>query len=178
MATATWIREELERRGIPFEELHHPEAYTAQGVAQREHISGHRVAKAVCVMVDGQPVELVLPASRRVQLDWVRELLHAREVRLATEEELAQHFTDCELGAIPALRHWRGVEVIMDGHLCCGGDIFILGGTHRDAIRMSFDDWFNMVQPRVELLSEPGGSAQGNPVPSPKLRDKGRPRSI
>src|SRR5438270_10653303 len=107
MACATWIRDELDQRGIAYEELHHAEAYTAQEVAQREHISGHRVAKVVCVMADGRPIELVLPASRRVMLDWVQELLGANELRLATEEELGMYFTECELGAIPAMRHWR-----------------------------------------------------------------------
>jgi Ala-tRNA(Pro) deacylase len=156
MATATWIREELDQRGIAYQEMHHPDAATAQEVAEREHVSGHRVAKVVCVLADGRPYELVLPASRRVRLDWVRPLLGAHEVRLATEEELGAFFSGCELGAIPALRHWPGVDVILDGHLCCGGDIFILGGTHRDALRMRFDDWFDLVSPRVELLSEPG----------------------
>jgi Ala-tRNA(Pro) deacylase len=97
-----------------------------------------------------------LPASRRVRLDWVRELLGADDVRLATEDEMRECFADCEVGAIPALRHWRGVEVLMDGYLETDGDILILGGTHHDAIRMNFDDWFDMVQPRVELLSDEG----------------------
>jgi Ala-tRNA(Pro) deacylase len=155
MATATWVRNELDQRGIAYEELHHPDAYTAQGVAQREHISGHRVAKVVCAMVDGEPLEIVLPASRRVILDWVRELLGAHEIRLATEDEMKQFFPDCEPGAIPAMRHWRGVDVLMDCHLRVDGDILIQGGTHCDAIRMRFDDWFDLVNPRVELLSEP-----------------------
>ena len=43
----------------------------------------------------------------------------------------------------------------MDGNLCTRGDIVLLGGTHRDAIRMNFDDWFDMVNPRVEEFSEP-----------------------
>jgi Ala-tRNA(Pro) deacylase len=154
MSTATWVREELDRRGIAYEELHHPEAYTAQEVAQREHVSGHRLAKVVCVVADDRPFELILPASRRVMLDWVRDLLGARQIRLATEDELGRCFTDCELGAIPALRHWGEVDVIMDGHLRCDGDIFILAGTHRDALRIPFDDWFGCVNPRVELLSE------------------------
>jgi len=166
MATATWIRDELDQQGIAYEELHHPDAYTAQELAQREHTSGHRVAKVVCVMADGQPIELVLPASRRVMLDWVRELLGVHTIRMATEEELQQYFTDCEPGAIPALRHWRGVEVIMDGHLRDAGDILIMGGTHRDAIRMHFDDWFGLVKPRVELLSEPADACCGwSPLP-------------
>jgi Ala-tRNA(Pro) deacylase len=159
MATATWVRNELEQRGIAFEELHHRDAYTSQMMAQQEHVSGHRVAKVVCVLADGRPVELVLPASRRVLLDWVRAILGAREVRLASEAELESCFTDCELGAIPALRHWRGVDVLMDGHLRVAGDIVIQAGTHCDAIRMRFDDWFALVNPRVEWFSEPEGGA-------------------
>jgi Ala-tRNA(Pro) deacylase len=154
MAIATWVRDELTQRGIPFEERYHPEAYTAQQVAQKEHVSGHRVAKVVGIMADGQPLELVLPASRHVRLDWVRELLGADEIRLATEDELRECFGDCELGAIPALRHWRGVDMLMDAYLETDGDILIMGGTHHDAVRMRFDDWFEMVQPRVELLSD------------------------
>src|SRR5262249_23932119 len=134
---------------------------TAQAVAQQEHVSGHRVAKVVGVMADGNPIELILPASRRVRLDWVRELLGALDVRLATEEELDHYFTDCERGAIPALRHWRNVEVLMDGHLRVAGDILLQAGPHCDAVRMRFDDWFQMVTPRVELFSEPVGAPSG-----------------
>jgi len=154
MSTAFWIQDELEQRGIGYQTCHHADAFTAQQLAQAEHISGHRVAKVVCVMADGWPVELVLPASRRVSLDWVGEILHAREIRLASELEMEQFFTGCEPGAIPALRHWQGVEVVMDANLRVDGDILFQAGTHRDAIRMRFDDWFNLVNPRVELLTE------------------------
>ena len=50
MATPFWIRKMLEARGIRYDELHHSEVYTAQELAQREHISGHRVAKVVVVV--------------------------------------------------------------------------------------------------------------------------------
>jgi len=163
MSTATWIRDELDRRGISYEETHHPDAFTAQEVAHQEHVSGHRVAKVVCILADGWPFELVLPASRRVMLGWVRDLLGARELRLASEEELAEYFPGCELGALPALRYWEGVEVIADGHLNQDGEILILGGTHRDSVRVNFDDWFDLVNPRVELISEPDSGRQPTP---------------
>jgi len=166
MSTATWIREELDRRQIGYEELQHADAFTAQEVARQEHVSGHRIAKVVCVMADGRPYELVLPASRRVDLDRVRQVLGTREARLASEAELERYFTDCEVGAIPALRHWNGVDVIMDGHLRCDGDIFLLGGTHRDALRVPFDDWFELVNPRVEMFSEPDGGRRSTPTES------------
>ena len=75
MATATWIKDLLEQRSVVFEEMHHREVFTAQEVAQSEHISGHRVAKVVAVIADGHPIELVVPASRRVILEKVRQML-------------------------------------------------------------------------------------------------------
>jgi Ala-tRNA(Pro) deacylase len=144
----------LRLRGIPFEELHHAEVYTAQEVAQREHVSGHRVAKVVVVMADGKPVELILPASRHVNFHWVRTVLNAKEVRLATEQEMKEFFADTEVGAIPALRHWQGVQVLMDRSLQVEGDIVFQAGTHQDAVRINFRDWYELVNPQVATFSE------------------------
>lgn len=158
MATATWIRDSLAKRGVDFEELHHDEVYTAQQMAQCEHVTGHRVAKVVVVMADGRPFEVVLPASRRLDLQRAKEFLRAGECRLATEQELSKHFIDCEVGAMPALRHWQGVDVLMDFSMKVHGDIVFHGGTHCDAVRMNFDDWFDMVSPRVGSFTDPIGS--------------------
>ncbi len=155
MATSDWIKNLLDRRGIPFEEVHHRLAFTAQGVAQREHFSGHRVAKVVVALADGRPVELVLPASRRVVLDRVRELLGARELRLASEAEMDGIFTDCDTGAIPPLRHWNDVEVLMDAAMPVDGDLVFQAGTHEDAVRLRVLDWFGLVRPLVGSFSQP-----------------------
>jgi Ala-tRNA(Pro) deacylase len=143
----------LDVRGIRYEETHHPEAYTAQQVAQEEHVSGHRLAKVVVVLADGRPVVLVLPASRHVVLERLREVLPARSVRLASEEEMAYLFTDCEVGALPPLRRWQNVSLLMDAALYVAGDIVFQAGTHTDAIRLPFKDWYRMVNPRIESFS-------------------------
>lgn len=158
MATPEWVRKVLRLRGVRFEELHHSEVYTAQEVAHLEHISGHRVAKVVVVMADGRPVELVLPATRQVRLDRVRALLGAAELRLATEKEMAKFFTDCEVGAVPPLRHWQGVDVLMDQSLEVEGDILFQAGTHADAVRLNFHDWYALVRPQVASFSEPAAA--------------------
>lgn len=155
MATQTWIRKMLDLRGIPYKELHHSEVYTSQEVAQSEHISGHRVAKVLVAMADGRPVELILPASRHLDLKKLQPVLNARDIRLASEEEMAKMFSDCEVGAIPPLRHWQDVPVLMDRSLKVEGDILFQAGTHADAIRLDFKDWYEMVQPQVATLSEP-----------------------
>jgi Ala-tRNA(Pro) deacylase len=144
----------LDQRGVPYEELRHRVTFTAQEVAQSEHVSGHRLAKVVIVLADGRPVELILPASRRVVLDRVRKLLSASLVRLASETEMDKIFTDCETGAIPPLRHWKDVDVLMDDSVPRAGDLVFQAGTHEDAIRLKFEDWLPLVNPRVESFTE------------------------
>jgi Ala-tRNA(Pro) deacylase len=113
------------------------------------------LAKVVVVIADGRPVELVLPASRRVVLERVQKLLGASAVRLASEAEMEQIFTDCETGAIPPLRHWKDVAVLMDASLASVRDLVFQAGTHEDAIRLKYEDWFALVTPRVEFFAVP-----------------------
>jgi Ala-tRNA(Pro) deacylase len=155
MATATWIKNMLDLRGVPYEELRHRAASRALGVARREHVSSHSVAKVVVVLADWKPVELILPADRRVVLERVRKLLGAAEVRLATEAEMDRIFTECQTGAIPPLRHWKDVVVLMDASLEGADDLVFQAGTHEDAIRLKFRDWARLMRPLVESFSEP-----------------------
>ncbi len=154
-----WIKSMLTQRGVPYEELHHRVAFTAQEVAQSEHVSGHCLAKVVIVLVDGRPVELILPASRRVVLGLVRGLLGAADIRLASEAEISNTFTDCEPGAIPPLRHWKDVLLIMDASMASTGDLVFQAGTHQDVIRLKFQDWFLLVCPLVGSFTEPEHAA-------------------
>jgi len=154
MSVQRWIRETLDERGIPYSVSHHDRVFTAQEAAQREHVSGHRLAKVVAVFADDKPVALVLPASRHVDLEQVRRALDAGRVRLASEEELARTFDDCQVGAVPPLRHWKNVEVYMDESLEVEGPIAFQAGTHEDVIKLNFRDWFDLVRPKTARFAE------------------------
>lgn len=150
MAEPHWVRAML--KGRPYGVLHHPPALSAWELAHREHVSGHEVAKVVVVAADGYPVMLVLPADRRVDFEAARKALACDVLRLADEDELAHWFKDSDLGAEPPLR--RGsIEVWMDESLRGEGDIVFQGGTHEDAIKMPFKDWFALVKPREAAFS-------------------------
>jgi hypothetical protein len=100
-------------------------------------------------------VELIVPASRRVDLARVRELLGAENARLASEAEMDKVFTDCDTGAMPPLRHWKDVTVLMDASMSKARDLVFQAGTHEDTIRLRFQDWFELVQPLVQVFTEP-----------------------
>jgi Ala-tRNA(Pro) deacylase len=118
-------------------------------------MSGHRVAKVVVAMADARPIELVLPATRHVVPEKVAEALGAHDVRLASEDEVARYFKDCEIGAVPPLRHWKDIDVLMDEAMRVEGDIMFQAGTHDDALVVKFADWQRVVNPRVADFSIP-----------------------
>lgn len=154
MATVPWLKAALRKRRLCYQESRHAAAFTAQDLAEKEHLSGWHVAKVVVAMADGRPVQLVLPANRSVDLERARRMLDAKELRLAREEEMSRIFADCEIGAEPPLPHWKGVELWMDDSLRTGGDILFQAGTHEDAVRMRFRDWFRLAQPRVGWFTD------------------------
>ncbi|HUY90487.1 MAG TPA: YbaK/EbsC family protein [Pirellulales bacterium] len=155
MSAQFWITKMLERHGVAYEDRRHEDAFTAQEVAEHEHFSGRRVVKVVVVVADDRMVELVLPANRQVSLERVREILNAQHVRLATEDEMELRLTGAEVGAVPPLRHWDDLPIIMDKSMTVRGDILMQAGTHTDAVRVRFGDWFQLVQPRVESFTLP-----------------------
>jgi hypothetical protein len=47
----------------------------------------------------------------------------------------------------------------MDRSLHVEGEILFQAGTHQDAVRLNFRDWYELVNPQVATFSEPGEPA-------------------
>lgn len=157
MAENSWIQSLLDRHGIRYEILTHANAYTAQQLAHGEHIKGRRVAKVVIVYGGGRALMLVLPATHRVSIGRVKELLGEEDVHLASENDMRRLFPDCEVGAEPPLPHAKPIPMWMDPSLRSPQSIVFPAGNHREAIRIPFEAWFNLARPRVESFAiEPG----------------------
>lgn len=151
MSVTQWVKDSLRSSKVNFEERHHPEVFTAFQVAEKEKMSPDEVAKVVAIFVNDRAVGLVLPASRKVDLSAIENIANTKQVRLATEAEMQNLFPDCDVGTIPPLNHWTGIEFWMDSAMeTASGEILIQAGTHQDAVRMRYEDWFKLVRPRVE----------------------------
>lgn len=150
MSTPTWVQEIFEDRGINYVQRTHVPSYTAQALAEREHISGYDVGKVVVVKADGKPMLLVLPAPYEVDLDAFEGLIDAEHVRLATEGEIADLFPDCELGAVVPLPHYGDdVGIWMDETMTGREQVTFAAGTHEDCVTLSAEDWRAVAKPRV-----------------------------
>jgi Ala-tRNA(Pro) deacylase len=89
----------------------------------------------------------VLPAPDRIHIDRVQVLVGAEKVRLAEEKEFADLFPDCATGAMPPFGNLYQVPVYVDKGLSEVGDIVFRVGTHRETMKIAFDDFRRLAQP-------------------------------
>ena len=155
----TSLTQYLERNNVLYTVITHSPAYTAQGIAGLTHISGKELAKTVMVKLDEKLVMAVLPANYHVDLAALRRALKARTVALASEEEFKDRFAECETGAMPPFGNLFGLPVFADENLAKDKEIAFNAGTHRELIRMSWDDFRRLAEPLI-LRYAAGRSAQ------------------
>ena len=88
----------LDQQNVAYEKHTHATAYTAQELASAERVSGYMVAKPVVVRGASDFAICVLAAPKHLDLQRAANALHESELRLANEQEMAELFTDCQLG--------------------------------------------------------------------------------
>lgn len=124
----------LRAQQVAYTAQHHHRTYTAHDTALTEHIGDELMAKVVMVVADGQLTMLVLPASDKVDLARVRDIIEAQDVHLAREREFATAFLDCDTGAMPPFGQLYGLPVYVDRHLAANATIVFAAGTHTDTV--------------------------------------------
>lgn len=143
----------LDESGVQYETLPHPEAFTAQETAAAAHVPGKDMAKTVMVTLDGDMAMVVLPATRRVSLDRVKEVTGATAVALADEAEFGEMFPSCEPGAMPPFGNLWDIAVFVDHRLREDERIAFPAGTHHELVRLAYSDYERLVDPVVAELS-------------------------
>ncbi len=158
MSTVKWLKIKLDEAHSHYEESCHRQSMTAREMARQEHTSCHQTAKTVAIKADGKTLLVVLPASRKVSLEKLRKTLRAKSARLLSEAEIQCEFSDCQMGAIPPFRHWKGVDLLADLELAKATPEFIFpAGNRMEAIHMTYTEWRDLANPKEGQFSEPFG---------------------
>jgi Ala-tRNA(Pro) deacylase len=139
----------LRENSVPFQVQHHAVAYTAQEVAAAEHVPGRLLAKVVMLMADDKLCMFVQPAPARVDLEKAAAVLGAKEARLAHEDEFADRFPGCEVGAMPPFGNLYDVPLYVDKSLAEDETIVFEAGTHTDTMSMKYADFERLTKPTV-----------------------------
>lgn len=136
MTIAATLQRYLADRNIEYDVVTHRPTASSSQTAQASHVPGDFLAKAVVVKDDNGFMVAVLPASHHIQLRALSHLLD-RPVGLASEQEASALFTDCELGAFPAIGSAYGLDVIVEDSLAEPSDIYVEGGDHASLVHLT-----------------------------------------
>ncbi|HHI92713.1 MAG TPA: YbaK/EbsC family protein [Gammaproteobacteria bacterium] len=144
MAVAATLREYLNRWGVEYELVPHTHTSSSLETAEAAHVPGDKLAK--CVMTEDYRgyLMVVVPASHEVEFSRLDEQLD-RRLELATEEELADIFVDCELGAIPPLGEAYGIDVAVDSRLAACDDVYFEAGDHAELLHLRGEDFRDLM---------------------------------
>lgn len=145
----TSLREYLDKHNVKYIVVSHSPAFTAQGIAALAHVPGKELAKTVMVKLDGKLSMAVLPASFHVDLAQLKRAAGVKTIELAAENDFRESFPECELGAMPPFGNLYGIDVLADESLGKDKEIVFNACSHRELIRLSWQDYKQLVNPRV-----------------------------
>jgi Ala-tRNA(Pro) deacylase len=136
MGIATAIQEFLDERCLPYDVVEHDKTLCSSATAHASSISEDNLAKGVIIRRKDGYLMAIVPASSHIQLEKLGAWLN-QPVGLATEEEIASIFEDCERGAVPPVAAAYGLKAVMDESLEGFNDIYFEGGDHRTLVHLS-----------------------------------------
>jgi len=153
MAVLKKLRAFLDEAGVTYEVLSHPRAYTSEGVAAAQHVPGRTLAKVV-IAKSGEDFHMaVLPATSRLDLHKLGDLVGDPHTVLASEAEFGSRFPGCEVGAMPPFGNLYGMRVWVDPRLSEQQSIVFEAGSHTQTIRLGWNDFVSLVRPAIGDLT-------------------------
>ena len=145
MGIAITLQQYLSDHGVSYDSLVHERTGTSIRSAQASQVPGDRLAKAVVLRRRDGYILAVLPASRQVRLDEIGGWLK-QPVGLATEDEFAPLFPDCEPGAVPPVAAAYGLRSLVDESLEAQPDVYFEAGDHRTLIHVSSAEFHKLME--------------------------------
>lgn len=143
----------LKRNSIPYEIIDHAPAYSAHEVAVASHVPEKDLAKTLIVQADDRHCMVVMPADHRLDEHRFHDIVKAKHVHLAHEEDLKPLFPDCELGAMPPFGNLYALQVYVDKSLVNEPEIVFNACSHTKSIRLKMNDYLALVKPVVAEFS-------------------------
>lgn len=149
MAICSKLKKYLDGQNVSYRTIFHPPAFTMQEIAAASHIPGRMVAKSVVVKANGGMALCVLPATAMVDFKAVASLLGTPEVTLATEDDFAGAFEECERGAFCPFGHLYQIPLVMDEAMWRSPKMAFNAGTHRELVEMEVEDYCRLANPQI-----------------------------
>ena len=145
MSMASNVRNFLDRTGIHYSVDRHPHTSTSMNTAEAAHVLGEQIAKGVLLRDAFGYVLAVVPATHHVRIGKLADQL-GRDLETAPEMDLEYVFSDCEMGAVPALGQAYDLDTVVDQSLCEQSDIYFEGGDHEALVHLAGEDFEELME--------------------------------
>ena len=154
MAKLGDVMDYLKRNNVRYEVIEHAPAFSAHEVAVVSHVPEKDLAKTLVVYSDGKYCMVVVPADHRLNDHLLHDVLKAKHIHLASEDDLQQIFPDCEIGAMPPFGNLYALPVYVDQSLANDEEIVFNACSHTRSIRLKMYDYMRLVQPVIAEISQ------------------------
>jgi Cys-tRNA(Pro) deacylase len=131
----------LEEAGVDYDVLEHEHTERAADEAAALGVAPEEVAKTLVLATPTGNVRAVVPASERLDLGKVADLLEAphKQVNLATEDDMKRDYPDFELGTVPPFGG-KSDPVIVDTRVADRDAVVLEAASHDRSVRLKSAD--------------------------------------
>jgi Ala-tRNA(Pro) deacylase len=145
----------LDEHEVAYEVVEHGERFTAAAEARASGVGPENAAKDVILRRGEEYVLALIPASERLDLKKVRDLIDAgNELRLASEDEIRSDFPGFAVGALPPFGPIFKVEEVVDQRLLDHDRVLCSGGDHSHSVKIDPNEIVRVAGAQVGDLSQ------------------------
>jgi Ala-tRNA(Pro) deacylase len=153
MSHANALTEALDSSGVAYELLEHAPTDRAADEASALGLRPNEVAKTIVLTTGTGNLRVLLPASERIDMHKLRDVLEAgKELHLLTEEAMRRDYPEFELGAVPPVGG-REDAVLVDSRVAALDRVVFEAGSHDRSVRVTAAELISATRARVADVS-------------------------
>lgn len=160
----TAIKRILDTAKVEYRSFEHQAVRTSEEAAAiRPEYTIEQGAKALIIRIkrkdaqSGQEVkefvQVVVPGDKKFESKAVKNILDAKDLRFATEEEVKDLTGGVEPGGVPPFGNIFGLEVLADSSLLKHSEIIFNAGDRRYSIALKSEDYIKIVKPQIAIIT-------------------------
>ena len=150
------IKDVLEKNNTWYDYLEHEPVRTSEEAAEirPKHYTIKQGAKALVVRVRKFGGEkyfsmLIVPGDLKFDINKVKALLDAKDIRFATEAEVLEITDGIKVGGVPPFGNLFGLEIYADKKVFENDTIIFNAGDKRVSIAIKTSDYKTLVDPQI-----------------------------
>ena len=144
----------LKYNKVHYEMIDHDPTFSAQEAAVGIQGPQKTQAKTHVIHADGKYYMIVMPADNRIVDNLLLDVLKAKNVHLASEEDIQLIFPECEVGTMPPFGNLFALPVYIDKMLADDDVIIFSACSQTRSIRLKMYDFLRLVKPVIAEFSQ------------------------